>query len=284
MDNCTACGNYIPLAESICPHCARPALYPNVKVAQSAGEKDALRQRYSQKVKEIKYNGCNDALQRFEKALKKSNAVIARSVSEARRLAKSDSEGYATYYQLAEAQLRFPSGDKWDTLRRVVDSAVFPGYGEKIRFGALSMDGCGLLNYGECFLVLREDMIAHRSTVFEENTALFMDNHDIKMSEADNLPKGYRATWDERDKLCVCKLADKLTPTSDLPDFSRLLIQQGKTTEDDDFVEVHTWGPLTVRSLDCVVIHKNKKNRVNLVIIKALRHDLEQYKVAVKIV
>jgi hypothetical protein len=71
-----------------------------------------------------------------------SRAIIARSLSEFLRLAMSDHEVYATYYQLVEAEVRIPGGGKWDGLRRLADDTLFPGYKDQIRFGALTLRGC----------------------------------------------------------------------------------------------------------------------------------------------
>ena len=54
-------------------------------------------------------------------------------------------------------------------MRVFADDALFPGYKEQIRFAALSLDGKGLSSYGECTLILRDHMIAHRASVLEGN-------------------------------------------------------------------------------------------------------------------
>ena len=106
-----------------------------------------------------------------------SHAVIARPAHEILRLATSQNEIYGTFYNLIGAGLRLPEGGKWDILRGVVDSALFPNYKEDIRFAALSLNGVGLSNYGEYSIMLRTDLIAHRASVFEENSILFMKHH-----------------------------------------------------------------------------------------------------------
>ena len=68
--------------------------------------------------------------------------------------------------------VRLPNGEKWDVLRPVIDGVIFPGYHDKIRFAALTLNGRGLSGYGPCALILREDRIARRTTVFEENSIL----------------------------------------------------------------------------------------------------------------
>jgi hypothetical protein len=138
----------------------------------------------------------------------------------------------------------------------VTDEALFPNYKEEIRFAALSLNGMGLSNYGDCFVVLRTEMIAHRASVFEENSVLFMKHHDIKVSKAHELPPGYRATWGERAKLCVAKLADRIDAATPRGAYSRILLRPGSASEGDDFVEVHVWGPMTIRTVERVIFNK----------------------------
>ena len=166
--SCSDCGNSFHLSQPQCPHCGRPGLYGNVYAAEVADEVNALERRYQSAKRDAVARGAETALGNFEAALSNSQAVIARPVSEVLRLSTSDNELYATYYQLLNSPIRLPTGEKWDVLRASADSALFPNYKEEIRFGALSLDGFGISNYGECFIILRTDMIAHRASVFEK--------------------------------------------------------------------------------------------------------------------
>jgi hypothetical protein len=206
----------------------------------------------------------------FEEAVKHSQAVIARPIREIERLAVSDNEIYVTYYQLLSAGLRAPEGEKWGVLRAVADSAMFPGYKEHIRFGALTLNGNGLPSYGECFLVLEDRMIAHRATVFHENSVLFMARQRIQIGEADRLPPGFRAAWSERHRLCVAKLAPTLGTSATTGDFQALLLREGRTTAEDDCVEVHVWGPLTLRSCSLIRVVPRRRNAAAQAILRAV--------------
>ena len=46
------------------------------------------------------------------------------------------------------------------------------------------------------------------------------------------------------------------------------VLRPGATAEDDDFIEVHIWGPLSVRSLDRVFWKSSRKHK------KAFRQEL----------
>ncbi len=123
-------------------------------------------------------------------------------------------------------------------------------------------------------------MISHRASVFEENSALFMERRGIKISRSPNLPKGYRATWDERAKLCVAKLAGKIDAATRSDEYSGLLVKQGATSEDDEFIEVHIWGPMTVLTMERVIVTAPKP-RHRATIIKALKAKLAKHNVRV---
>jgi len=172
-----------------------------VKAAQVPAEKGALERRYQAALRDAASRGAEADIGRFEAAVANSKAVIARPLRELDRLVASDKELFPTFYRLLGEEVRLPHGNQWDLLRRIADEALFPGYKEEIRFAALSLDGIGLSTYGECSFVFREDMIAHRATVFEENSAVFMKRHAYEP------PVGHRATWGERVKLCTAKLA-----------------------------------------------------------------------------
>lgn len=270
---CEFCHNHFPSASERCPHCARPGLFPNVRAADDDDERNALNRRYQEAISAAASRKTDQTVKDFEAAVTRSQAVIARSLNELQRLANSDNELYATYHQLVEAGLRIPSGEKWDIIRVLTDDALFPGYKQHIRFAALSLDRIGLYNYGECSLVLRDDMIAHRASVFEENSVVWMAKHQIQIPEANNLPKGYRAAWSERAKLAVPKLADKIQPTTQPHSYPGLLLQQGTNSEEDQFIEVHIWGPITARTFEHVIV-KQPQRRASGVILKALREKL----------
>ena len=171
VETCEYCGFEVAPFLDRCPHCARPSRFPNVIQANSAEEQQALERRYEAARNEARARGVETILSQFEEAVaQQSRAVIARPLEEVSRLANSDRELYAGFYDLVRAGTRIPSDDQWDRYRGRMDEALFPHYKDYIRFAALCLDDKGLINYGECSLVLRNDMIEHRATVFEENS------------------------------------------------------------------------------------------------------------------
>lgn len=163
----------------------------------------------------------------------------------------------------------------------MAEHAIFPGYKDNIRFGALSLDGVGVKNYGECSLEMKPGMVTHRTTLFEDNNVVFtVYEKKATMAQAGNLEPGHRAVWGDRHKLCVAKLAPRLHSGSVAADFPRVLLEQGKTTRDDRFVELHVWGSLTIRSLQRVRIQR-QRHRPLKAAIQDVRRLLKRYNVDV---
>ena len=280
---CQFCGFDFYSSAQCCPHCGRPSLFPNVTAASDPKECDALLRRYSDVKTFAEQRGAGAALNDFESEIKKSVAVISRSVEELQRLASEDNQLYATYYQLTEGGIRIPKGNRWDMLRNPTDAILFPGYREGVRFGALSLNDLGLESYGECHLILRDDLIAYRASVFEENSVIWMERHNVQVAEADRLPLGYRAVWDDRSKLCVAKLGDRIQSGATASDFAKLLIRNGSSSADDDFVEVHMYGPITIRSFRKVAV-RSPLDRRKRAILRAIEEKLGEVGVQLEIV
>jgi hypothetical protein len=280
---CLHCSNDVPVAAERCPHCAQPVRFPNVRAADQYQERAALEIRYDASIGDGNARGCGPIIKNLETAIEdQARAVIGRPVSEVHRLATNDMQLYATYYQLIEAEVRLPSNGKWDVLRRVAEDALFPGYKERIRFAALTLDGAGALSYGECFFSLRVDMTGHRASLLEENCVLFMDHHGVLLSKTHEIPRGYRAAWSQRTKLCVAKLAARIDCRTRAEEFPALLIRQGKSSADDDFVEVHVCGPMSIRTIERVVVVR-KKRQPSKAILQALSVRLRKAGVAFEV-
>src|SRR2546423_14287883 len=100
LPHCDFCQNDIPMSATVCPHCGRPGLYPNVRAAEDRDEVMTLEIRYQAAVADAAGRSAGHALQDFKSEIGDSKAVIARSASELQRLANSDRGIYATYYEV----------------------------------------------------------------------------------------------------------------------------------------------------------------------------------------
>jgi len=116
----------------------------------------------------------------------------------------------------------------------------------------LSLDNKGSSHFGPYVIVLRDPMIEHRSTVFEENSVIFFKNRsDVNVGNPP--PPGYRAPWSMRDVLAMAKCHDRIDSITTAADFPHILVRRGSSPEDEDFVEVHVYGPVHRSAVEKVV-------------------------------
>ncbi len=281
--NCKYCGETFWRSLTICPHCGQPSLFPNCEAAAEASQIQALQIRYDQAIADGKARGCEAEVLAFQNEVKSSEAVINRFFGEVCRLAYSDDEIYATFYQRIEGGMRVPGGGSWDRLRAMADTALFGDVNKReIRFGALTLDGFGLSHYGDCSIVLKTCMIEHRASVFTENTVIFMRNHNLQAANGYAIPDGYQAPWDARAIIAVAKMANEISPSTKPTDFPELLLRPGPSGSSDRFVEVHIWGSLTIRSVSKVTV-KNWVMTPSGTELKVLEKNLARANVGLKI-
>jgi hypothetical protein len=278
---CDYCKNEIAQPATSCQHCGGRGIFWNVLDANNDDERDALESRYNAAIADAQSRGAALTVQEFEKALGGSKAVLARSDIDLQRLAQSSRRVYATFYEEVEAGLVLPENDEWNKARAVADTLLFGDYKKHIRFAALSLDGIGLAKFGSCSITLRDNMIARRTSVFDENSVLFMERHDVKASRNPEIPKGFRAAWTDRDKLCIAKLAGRIDSSTTPNQYSGLLLKQGASPEDDEFVEVHIFGPMTVLTMAEVTV-TIPKARPRATIVRAIKSKLEKHGVLVR--
>lgn len=270
---CEYCTFGVPINSDHCPHCARPSRFPNVLMAEQPQQSDALNARFEAATGRLSHESRLIAAAFRQAVDAESRAVIARPSADVFRLLSSDRQLYASFYQLLDAATRLPANDSWDQHREVVDSRLFPHFKYKIRFAALSLSGRGLATYGDCFLILRDDMIGHRSTVFEENSVVFCTRNEIKCVEP--VPPGYRATWAERGKLAVAKHGHEIDETLSAAGFPALILASAENPADDRFIEVHIFGSISSKSVESVSIDGRRSSAKRSPIrLRAMRERL----------
>ncbi len=273
--HCSRCHTEITEFERHCPACDLDLGYPNVRAAQKAGEQEALAQRYEKARVAAAARGCGGLLADFCQAVRASRAVLCRSLSKVKDLLSSDNELYATFYQLVGAGARRPEDTQLERERLLADNLLFPHYHDKVRFAALSLTGRGAMSYGECSLALKDLAIRHRATVFEENSLYFWKRRNLGSGAP--VPAGCRATWDQRDQLAAAKLEPLLQPDMGQQDFAGLLLRtSGEWNE--DFIEVHIYGPLHRQSVERLVL-RQPKHRADQAILKEVQRLLRDPKV-----
>lgn len=282
---CPRCGNQIDLHKDRCAHCGH-GYFPNVLMAEDAGERAAVDRRYQSARQDAASRNCTPVLQAFEDAVKQSKAVLTCSLRKLEPIVSGARELHATYHDLR--RLRFPrhpvpDGPDWDRIRPVADTALFgPENWRKIHYGALSLDGQGLPGYGECSIVLREPLIAERTSTFEENVCVFLREHMKDFMRTGRLPEGHRSTWAERHKLAVAKLGSKVDHTTQTDEFPEILLKAADQQIDDEFVELHIFESMTFATFESVRVTRTGR-RPAQTRIRALRDGLGTHNVPLEI-
>ena len=242
--NCTYCedGPAIADHETRCPRCARHIGFPNVRAARRRQERRALAQRYRTASVDATERGCKEVFTEFCHQVNYAHAIVCRPLAVAHALLSSDNSLYTTFYKLVEAGTRRPEQNKFDRTRMTIDGVLFPHYHEEIHFAALSLTNSGVTSFGECSLVLQDDAIGHRATVFEENSFDFIMQQNIAVGA--EIPPGHRATWRSRVRLAAVKLAHTLSHDTPTADFPGILLRDAHDSAKADFIEVHIFGPI----------------------------------------
>ena len=109
---------------------------------------------------------------------------------------------------LVRAGIIYPGDDPIDQERIVAEEATLPGFSHEVRFAALSINDCGVINYGNYFLIWKTTKTAHRTSVFVSNCVTWRQKHGISLSES-NLAPGNRAVWEKRHLLAVVNMKTK---------------------------------------------------------------------------
>jgi hypothetical protein len=146
---------------------------------------------------------------------------------------------------------------------------IFGGYAAEIRYAALSLDGRGLKSFGSYAIKLREVTIIERATLLEDNSYQFIWKHNIQPRE--DIPPGYKATWRERHKLAVAKLAGQISSGTTEQEHSKILLFSEGDRATDEFIEVHIYGRFdnkAIESVKGISTISGKYERASLSIIK----------------
>lgn len=266
-----SCRDEIPASVDKCPACHRELTAPNVRIAETTEEINALNARLAQADAEATARNCINQLNDFGVAVMSSAAAICRPLQEIKRLVSSNLLLYNTFYDQVSSDQRLPEANEYDQMRESVDALIFPNYHKRIVFAALTLNDNGAVAYGGHAIILKEDTIKHRASVFETNTFEFAKKHNLGV----NTPclKGYRASWSNRHILAKAKLyplIDKNVSSKDYPGI--LLRNDAADKKNDDFIEVHIYGGFNRGAIDKLTINE-VKNPADKLIIKSISKD-----------
>lgn len=273
---CGDCGDAVSVEAEHCPHCGRPRLFPNVRLAEQPDERNALQIRYDMAVSRAAGRGCDAVRQSFEAAVSASRAVLAATVDKLLPIAHGQVDLFATFYDLHRRRVasrpQKPGEPAWDSLRPKVEGCLFGDEGKKeITHAALSLSESSLKSYGECHFVLRESHTAHRLSAFEENSISFFLRNKVQLTNAEAAIRGFRCSWKDRHLLVVAKLEPNLQPTTTSAEFPGILLKDGASGADDEFIELHLFGSMTLKSVEKLTVFRSRSGRPSVTKLKALK-------------
>jgi hypothetical protein len=246
---------------------------PNVRAARNPREQAALQDRLKNAEVSATARTCLTVLNSFGTAVLTSHAVVARSLSIVHNIVKSDNELYPSFHKQVASGARLPEVNEWDQGRTAAESTILPNYHDQVSFAALSLDGKGLAAYGAYTMVLRDEMVALRASVFEENPFAFNRRHLIIAGQP--IIPGYRAIWSERHILAKATLHHVLTLKTTPDKFAGILMTQGSGSGDPDFIEVHIFGAIHRRAIERV-LGPRPKSGVDNILLKSVERALHQ--------
>jgi hypothetical protein len=218
--------------------CASDVGFPNVRHALQEKEKAALATRSAEAREIARAKSVSVELEKFALALNSSHVVMVRSLADLQTIVQHEHRLYVSFFRQVSSGARIAATDRWNELRKAPEPTVNPVFYEDIVFGALSLNGLGLDEYGGYHITLRNLAIAHRTTFFEENPFTFCDRHKVVAGQY--APCGYRATWDARADLAVAKLHERIGPNTSMTQYPEVLCEKGGGT-DADCIEAHIY-------------------------------------------
>lgn len=275
---CAYCDNTFPNSRTSCPHCARPQLFPNVSNATSTSERAKLDARFAEAKSRCDADNRSDEFERFREATSNSQALFTCTLEKLHRELATGTEVFETYYQLEELRLRETAPIRlldWEKLRPQAEIELLGSHNniERLHYACLSLDWNSLTSYGDCVVKLNTDMIAHRASCFEGNTAIvFFKEH--------NFSRRLRSSWDDRDKLVTAVFAGRLPKGIASTEFPTILVATGETSADDEFIEVHVFGTMTAKTFSEVKFLTSGSGRRESVYREAIIEKLNKASVS----
>jgi hypothetical protein len=250
MLECPRCTVVIPEVSEKCLTCGYYAGPPNVRAAQLPEELAALEERYQNCLLTARSNGSIATLERFSKAVEASTAVINVDAEFLFSFVNNRNALYANYEHGVSGHLRKPAEFPHDVTRRTVGSILFGGNAGEIIYAALSLTNFGPQSYGPYALTLKEVAISERATVLENNSFDFVRKHELV--PGDSRPPGFVATWRDRSKLAVAKLASYISAETTNDEFESLIMSSTGNRGTDELLEVHVFGTFDINAIASV--------------------------------
>ena len=264
---CERCAAEVSESSAECSSCGTFAGYPNVRIAEKAEEAEALDDRYFRALIDAEGRGDLSKVEEFEAEVQAiSQAVVAMDVDTLCELANNPNELYSNYKLMVLAQARRPASLSNEQRRMAVDGKLWGTFGQQIRYAALSLDRRGLSSYGNCFATLRNLHVEHRASILEKNSYEF-----VEASPSQPLPLGCRSGWRNRHRVAVAKCAERITAGTRKEEFAAILMESGIARHQDDFIEVHIFGPFDFKAIEAISVSGKFTERRDQLTLEIIR-------------
>lgn len=249
--NCPKCGAPTNIQVRNCESCNYDLGFPNVRLAKSQAEQEALNNRFEGALEEAQRKSVESEFTSFvSKVNQRSGVVVSAPAITALNLIQDPRFLYQNYEKLVESGSRSPAEIENDKQRRVAVGAVFGSYGNELRYGVLSLNSQGLPTYGDVFLRLGDRQVKDRVAFLEMNSYKFAN----KFPEA-NKPAGYLADWNNRGQLAGVKVIRNFRNGLNSTQQEQLILQSdGKRRENDEYIEALIYGTFNRYSIESVVL------------------------------
>lgn len=269
-DICKKCDNNVPFHAKDCPYCCEFHGFPNVRAANQTTEIEALEQRYQNALN----LGSQQVMDKFFNSVDtESHVVMCRAFCDTISLLNTDAV-FQPFHKMVAIGARIAKDNKWDKIRGAVGSSLFPEYHTEINYGLLSLDSLGDSYYGGYSLTIDCLAIKDRTTFFESDSVQFYESHHLEATEP--APQGYRATWQNRAKLAISKLAHNLDSSKQDEDFPNIIFKRTTSNQDTgDYIEAHIYGGVKGTSI-VKVLGATDYEEAELILIKRAILKLQQ--------
>lgn len=248
-DSCPNCAREIGLEDRLCTYCHSDARPPNVRFAMRAGEAKALAANERKAVNAAKKKGVLKEIDALRQRAGDSKLVINRKFRALEAWLASENELYVNFYKLKELGVKMID-DQFNRQRISAENTISPGFFRQLVVGALTIDGEGMSYYGDWTVIIRDDAIRARASVFWDNPFTF--NKEKKIISGEDPPEGYRAPWEARADLAVAKLGGQLGTDGNGAPLESLFMGPDRTHADCRFIEVHIHGDIHADAIESV--------------------------------
>lgn len=272
MEHCTDCGSLISTISDRCLTCGADIGAPNVRAARDPAEKSALQYRFAGALARGEARGVEREVAALGNAVGRSSAIVNCELPFLREFVTNPKVLYINYHRGVLAQVRKAAETEFDRERTLTDAIFFGSYSKEIVMAALSLTDTGLSSYGSYSITLREVAVTKRASLLDQNSFSFVAQHSITIGIP--IPPGHRSTWDDRGKLAVAKLADRVTAGMNELDFRRLLLNDSGNRNTDEFIEVHIFGTFDRDALQSVCGPKLKPRNRDRAIWEVVKEQL----------